>query len=121
MFDYRDDVRSMASAGTFSMVGVYGSVLEGLDRLFNKARFVQGVCVDETLNIVFITDAAMELETFQLYSDALNYLKHASIAAGVLPQSSCSFNPATPAMHCSWSGNFSLSFPLPVMPKLSGR
>ena len=43
-----------------------------------------------------------------------------SIAAGVVPQSSCSFNPGAPARTCSRSGSGVDAFPLPRNPKLSG-
>src|SRR5678810_1106106 len=43
-----------------------------------------------------------------------------SMAAGVVPQSSCSFIPMTPASTCSSSGNGRLALPLPNKPKLMG-
>jgi hypothetical protein len=47
----------MATASAFGVVGMDCTVLEGLDRLFDEAGFVQGICVNETLNVVFIADA----------------------------------------------------------------
>ena len=43
-----------------------------------------------------------------------------SIAAGVVPQSSCSFNPIAPAATCSRSGSGRLALPLPSRPILTG-
>ena len=43
-----------------------------------------------------------------------------SIAAGVLPQSSCSFRPMAPASTCS-SGSGRLALPLPVKPMFIGK
>ncbi len=42
------------------------------------------------------------------------------MAAGVVPQSSCSLSPHAPATTCSRSAAGALSLPLPVMPTLSG-
>lgn len=44
-----------------------------------------------------------------------------SIAAGVLPQSSCSFRPMAPASTCSSSGSGRLALPLPVKPMFIGK
>ena len=49
------------------------------------------------------------------------HLRQESIAAGVVPQSSWSFKPQTPASTCSIRGAWWLSLPLPVMPTLTGR
>ena len=43
-----------------------------------------------------------------------------SIAAGVVPQSSCSFSPQAPAATCSRSGSGSELLPLPKKPRLTG-
>lgn len=47
--------------------------------------------------------------------------KQLSIAAGVLPQSSCSFRPMAPASTCSSSGSGRLALPLPVKPMFIGK
>jgi hypothetical protein len=44
-----------------------------------------------------------------------------SIAAGVVPQSSCSFRPMAPASICSASGSARDVLPLPRKPRLTGR
>ena len=44
-----------------------------------------------------------------------------SIAAGVLPQSSCSFRPMAPARTCSSSGSGRLTLPLPRKPRFIGK
>ena len=44
-----------------------------------------------------------------------------SIAAGVLPQSSCSFRPTAPAWTCSSSGPGWLTLPLPKKPRFIGN
>ena len=44
-----------------------------------------------------------------------------SIAAGVVPQSSCSFNPMAPARTCSRSGSGSDALPLPRKPRFIGN
>ena len=43
-----------------------------------------------------------------------------SMAAGVVPQSSCSLRPMAPASICSSSGSGRLALPLPSNPKLMG-
>ena len=43
------------------------------------------------------------------------------MAAGVVPQSSCSFRPSAPARICSRSGSALDALPLPRNPKLSGN
>lgn len=53
-------------------------------------------------------------------SNSSHTLRHASMAAGVLPQSSWSLRPHAPAMTCSRRAFGSLSLPLPVMPMLTG-
>ena len=48
-------------------------------------------------------------------------LRAASIAAGVVPQSSCSFRPIAPASTCSTSGGVRLALPLPRKPRFIGK
>ena len=47
--------------------------------------------------------------------------RHVSIAAGVVPQSSCNFNPQAPALICSANGSAVAAFPLPRKPKFIGQ
>ena len=47
-------------------------------------------------------------------------LRQWSIASGVLPQSSCSFNPHAPALICSLNVSISDEFPFPRKPRLIG-
>ncbi len=44
-----------------------------------------------------------------------------SIAAGVVPQSSCSFRPQAPASTCSWRAAGRLALPLPMKPRFIGN
>ena len=55
VLDYRDDIRCVTSSCTFGMIRMYRPVFEGLDGRFNKARLVQCICVNETLDILLIT------------------------------------------------------------------
>lgn len=57
MLDDRDDVRSVPASGTFGVVSVNRTSLECLDGLFNKAGFVECVGVDQSLDVVLITNA----------------------------------------------------------------
>lgn len=56
MFDDADDIRGVAATRAFSMVGVNGAVLESCNGLLDETRFVKCVRVDESLDVVFITD-----------------------------------------------------------------
>lgn len=56
VFDYRDDVGCVASAGAFGVVGVDCAVFEGGDGLLDVSGFVECVGVDEALDVVFIAD-----------------------------------------------------------------
>ena len=48
-------------------------------------------------------------------------LKQVSMAAGVVPQSSCSFSPMAPASTCSFNPSGSDELPLPRKPRLIGK
>jgi len=60
VFDDGDDVRGVAAAGAFGVVGVDGPVFEGRDGRLDEAGFVEGVGVDEALDVVFVADAGGE-------------------------------------------------------------
>jgi len=49
------------------------------------------------------------------------YSKAVLIEEGVQPQSSCTFKPATPALHWSCKPGMPVSLPLPMIPQLTGR
>src|ERR1044072_5986397 len=53
-------------------------------------------------------------------SNSSQTFRQVSIAAGVVPQSSCNFNPAAPALICSLNARGSDAFPLPVKAKFIG-
>ena len=99
-----DDVRRMTAAGAFGVVGVDGAALERGERGFDEAGFVQRVGVDRHLHVV---------------SSAT--LRQQSIAAGVVPQSSCSLRPMAPASTCSLSASGRLALPLPRKPRFIGK
>ena len=56
MFDDGDDVWCVAAAGAFGVVGVDCAVFEGGDGGFDEAGFVEGVGVDEALDVVLVAD-----------------------------------------------------------------
>ena len=71
----------MAAAGALGVIGVNRPALERGDRVVDEARLVQRVGVDRHLHVVLSRRRA----------------RQQSIAAGVVPQSSCSFRPIAPA------------------------
>ena len=74
----------MAAAGTLGVEGVDGAPLEGGDGGLDEAGFVERVGVDRNLHVHLVGHGRQQ-----------------SIAAGVVPQSSCSFKPQAPARTCS--------------------
>ena len=56
MFNDGDNIRGVAAAGAFGVVGVDGPVFEGCDGGLDEAGLVEGVGVDEALDVVFIAD-----------------------------------------------------------------
>src|SRR5687767_13687679 len=56
-----DDVGRMTTTGAFAMICVNGASFKSADRVFDKARFVQGIRVDGDLDVEFVgnTEAAI--------------------------------------------------------------
>ena len=50
-----DDVRSMSAACTFCMISVDSSSCESFQCVFNASAFVQCICMDRNLHIIFIS------------------------------------------------------------------
>jgi hypothetical protein len=65
--------------------------LESSQRALHIRRLVKCVRMNQALDVVFIAYTTSELGISK------TDLKQVSIAAGVVPQSSCSFNPTAPA------------------------
>ena len=80
------------------------AALEGGDGVLDEARFVERVGVDRHLHVVASATS-----------------RQLSIAAGVVPQSSCSFRPNAPASTCSSSAAGRLALPLPMKPRFIGN
>ena len=53
-----DDVRRMAAAGAFGVIGVNRAAFERRDRRLDEARFVERVGVDRHLHVVLLGDAS---------------------------------------------------------------
>ena len=77
----------MAAAGALGVEGVDGAALERGDRVLDEARLVQRVGVDQR----------------PARPSRRRPTRQQSIAAGVVPQSSCSLRPQAPASICSIS------------------
>ena len=59
------------------------------------------------------------MATCTSYSSATS--RHVEMAAGVVPQSSCSFRPMAPARTCSTNASGSEALPFPRKPRLTGN
>ena len=99
-----DDIRRMAAARAFGVIGVDRPAGDRSDGVIHEAGFIDGVGVDRDLYVVTVRHA-----------------RQASMAAGVVPQSSCSFSPQAPATTCSSSGVAREALPLPRKPKFIGN
>lgn len=88
MFNDGNDVGRMSTACTFSVVSVDSAILESSDGSLNKARFVECVCVNESLNVVLVADAVTSQWEIIAVASRTTYLKQVSMALGVVPQSS---------------------------------
>ena len=90
----------MAAAGAFGVIRVDRAALERGERVSTKP---------DSFSV------SVWIATCTSYASAT--VRQLSIAAGVVPQSSCSFSPITPASICSSSGSGRLALPLPRKPK----
>ena len=97
-----DDVRRVAAAGALGVEGVDGAALEGRD-VSRRSRIVQRVGVDHDLHVEAVRDGEAE-----------------SIAAGVVPQSSCSFSAQAPADHLHERGRMR-GVALAEKPRFTGK
>ena len=84
-----DDVGRMAAAGALGVEGVDRAALEGGDGVLDEARFVRA-CRCGSATCTSISSATDRQQ---------------SIAAGVVPQSSCSLSAQAPAATCSTSAS----------------
>ena len=94
----------MAAARAFGVEGVDGASLERGDRVLDEAEFVERVGVDRDLDVELVGDPRQQ-----------------SIAAGVVPQSSCSLSAAGAGRDISISARGSEALPLPKKPRLTGN
>ena len=98
-----DDVRRVAAAGAFGVVGMNGAAGNGGDGVLDEARFVERVGVDGDRDV-----------------ESLGDTKAVSMAAGVVPQSSCNLRAQAPASTISTRARGSEALPLPKKPRLTG-
>ena len=61
--DHGDDVWCVATACTFGMVGMDCAAFKCGDGGFNEAGLVQGIRVDECLNVKFVADAETGIDS----------------------------------------------------------
>lgn len=58
-----DDIGCVPAASAFSVVGVNRTVLEGGDGGLDEAGFIERVCVDEALDVVFVADGETSIDS----------------------------------------------------------
>lgn len=51
MLDHGDDIGCVTAAGAFCVVSVDGASVDGFDRGLDEAGLVEGICVDEHLDV----------------------------------------------------------------------
>src|SRR2546426_10832754 len=76
----------MPAAGSFGVIGMNRPVLEGRDRVFNEARFVQRVRVNRDLNVEFFGDAQTLVDRSGSRSPILVELETQSPGANLLTE-----------------------------------
>ncbi len=91
-----DDVRCVPATGALGVIRVDAAALDRGQGVLDETRLVEGVGVD-----------------VGLYPAASATVRQASMAAGVVPQSSCSLNPAAPPRNCSHIASALTVLPLP--------
>src|SRR5262249_22931305 len=99
-----DDVGGVPAAGALGVKGVDGAALERLDGVLDEAGLVKRVGVDH-----------------HLYVESSATARQQSIAAGVVPQSSCSLSEQAPPSIISSSAAGREALPLPAKPRLTGN
>jgi len=100
----RDDVGRMTAARTLRVVRVDPPSGNGSNGVLDEASLIE---------------VSVWMATWTPVSSATR--RHASITAGVLPQSSCSLKPETPASSCSRSESAETVMPLPSKARLTGQ
>ena len=100
-----DDVGRVAAAGAFGVVGVDRAALERRERRPRRSP-IRSAC---------------RCGSRPARPSRRRRSRQLSIAAGVVPQSSCSFRPIAPASTCSRSGAGRLALPLPRKPRFIGN
>lgn len=62
MFDHADDIRGMATPSTFGMIGVNSPVLESSNCGLDKSRLVEGIGVNEGLDVEFLANSETSID-----------------------------------------------------------
>lgn len=86
VLNYTDDVWCMASSRAFGMIGVDGPALEGLDGLLYETRLVQGISMDECLDIVLVTDGQTGVDRCRRATPVFVKFQTADTGLGLLLQ-----------------------------------
>jgi hypothetical protein len=63
MLNHADDIWGMATSSAFGVVGVDCPVLESSDSGFNEAGLIEGISVNEDLDVQFIADSKTGIDS----------------------------------------------------------
>src|SRR4029077_12086950 len=83
-----NNVRCMASAGAFGMKRVDRSTLEGGNRIFDKAAFIERICMDQDLNVHVIRNGKAAIDRRGRRTPVFVQLQAASPRFNLLDESS---------------------------------
>ena len=108
--------RTLASPTTRMMSGAWPPPAPSVWKLWMRAALDRG---DGVLDEAASLSVSVWIATWMSFSSAT--ARQVSIAAGVVPQSSCSFRPIAPASTCWRSASGRLALPLPRKPRLIGN
>ena len=87
MLNHRYDVRSMASACSFGVIGMNCPVFESSDRCLNKAGLVERVGVDQALYILFVAYTQARINGLGCSAPIFVKFQATSSSLSLLPQS----------------------------------
>src|SRR6478735_5087578 len=86
MLYHGDDIGSMATSCTLCVISMNCAVLESSDCRFDKARLIECVSVNKTLNIEFITNTETSVNSSRSAAPVLMKLETTSTSIDLIAQ-----------------------------------